>query len=325
VIAYRFATEDLGRVRFAISPLFEIAASLDVLRAPARHAMHAPWAAQAAARVGDLDLAMLDAVVPERGYRPDFVNPPPARPRAALADELERVRATPPARVATELGWAHEGRRMPPAARALIDDPGAALDRLVEVMSAYWDAAIAPFWDRILATLEADIAYRAGRLAEGGPLTAFADLHPSAAYRAGAIEVDRPYDAAVELGGRGLLLVPAVFVWPDLWAMIDPPWQPAVIYAPRGVAALWAPAEAEPEALADLLGRRRARILRALDAPASTQELSRRLEASPGGVSEHLGVLRRAGLVAGRRDGRAVRYARTPAGESLVRAASGRG
>ena len=50
MISYRFGAEDLGRVRFATSPLFEIAASLDVLRDPARHAMHAPWVATARER-----------------------------------------------------------------------------------------------------------------------------------------------------------------------------------------------------------------------------------------------------------------------------------
>ena len=70
-----------------------------------------------------------------------------------------------------------------------------------------------------------------------------------------------------------------------------------------------------------LLGRRRAQVLAALDAPASTLELSERLRASPAGVSEHLSVLRRAGLVAGRRDGRAVLYSRTDAGDGLLRAA----
>ena len=102
--------------------------------------------------------------------------------------------------------------------------------------------------------------------------------------------------------------------------MIDPPWQPAIVYAPRGIATLWEPAERAPDALADLLGRRRAMLLAAL--PATTQELARAHAASPAGVSEHLSVLRRAGLVAGRREGRTVRYARTPAGDALVRAAS---
>jgi DNA-binding transcriptional ArsR family regulator len=103
--------------------------------------------------------------------------------------------------------------------------------------------------------------------------------------------------------------------------MIDPPWQPAIVYAPRGVAALWAPERRPADALADLLGRRRAGILAGLGEPATTQELARRLAASPAGVSEHLAVLRRAGLVRGRREGRAVHYARTAAGDALVRAA----
>jgi DNA-binding transcriptional ArsR family regulator len=103
--------------------------------------------------------------------------------------------------------------------------------------------------------------------------------------------------------------------------MVDEPWQPALIYTPRGVGALWAPPDdPDPGALDALLGRRRAAILRALRAPATTQDLAARLRASPAGVSEHLGVLRRAGLVRPQRDGRRVLYARTAAGEGVMRA-----
>ena len=322
MIAYRFGPEDLGRVRFAISPLFEIAASLDVLRDPARHAMHAPWVATARERLGGLDLALLEAVVPEAGYRPDFIHPPPERPRAGFASELARVRETPPEQVARDLAWAYDGGEPPAAARVLLDDPPRGMAQLAEVMTAYWKRVIEPHWPAIRATLEADIAYRAGRLAEGGPLAAFADLHEEAAWRDGALVVDRAYESTVELAGRGLLLVPVAFAWPQLWAMIDPPWQPAVVYAPRGVATLWEPAEQAPGALADLLGRRRAAILTAL--PATTQELARAHAASAAGVSEHLAVLRRAGLVSGHRDGRAVRYARTAAGDALMHSAGDR-
>ena len=91
MIAYRFGPEDLGRVRFAISPLFEIAASLDVLRDPARHAMHAPWVATARERLAGLDLSLLEAVVPGSGpYRPDFVHP-----AAGAAAGRLRLRARP--------------------------------------------------------------------------------------------------------------------------------------------------------------------------------------------------------------------------------------
>ena len=323
MISYRFGPEDLGRVRFAISPLFEIAASLDVLREPQRHAMHAQWIARARERLAGLDLSLLEAVVPPAGhYRPDFVHPPPERPRGGFASELARVRATPPEQVARDLEWAWKGSP-PPAARALLDDHDRGMDALTALMTAYWRRAIEPHWPAIRATLEADIAYRASRLAAGGPLAAFTDLHELVSWRDGALVVDREFRATVELAGRGLLLVPVAFAWPELWAMIDPPWQPAVVYAPRGIATLWEPAERASDALGDLLGARRAAILSALSRPATTQELARRLAASPAGVSEHLGVLRRAGLVAGRREGRVVRYARTPAGDALITAGAG--
>ena len=80
-----------------------------------------------------------------------------------------------------------------------------------------------------------------------------------------------------------------------------------------------------PAALGDLLGRRRAGILVALAAEATTTELARRLAASPAGVSEHLGVLRRAGLVRARREGRTVLYSRTAAGDVLTAPSSSPG
>jgi DNA-binding transcriptional ArsR family regulator len=324
VIRYVFGPEDLGRVRFAISPMFELAASVEVLADPDAHGIHAPWAREARRRLGALDIDLLDALVSGRGYRPDFITPPPETPRSGLDDGIARVRATPADQIRKEIGWAFPGGRMPAAAQELVADPAAGLERLTAQMTAYWERAIAPWWQRIVAALEVDVAHHARGLAAGGPLAAFADVHPRVRWRAGAIEVEHTYDAEVQLGGRGLLLVPAAFVWPGLWAMLDPPWQPAIVYAPRGLGTLWEPPRRAPiGALDGLLGGRRARILAELGAPASTSDLAARLHASAAGVSEHLAVLRRAGLVSAAREGRAVLYVRTEAGDTLVRAAGG--
>ena len=100
--------------------------------------------------------------------------------------------------------------------------------------------------------------------------------------------------------------------------MLDEPWQPAILYSPRGVGGLWSDErEDDGAALDDLIGRRRADILRAL--PGATHDLAVRVGASPAGVSQHLGVLRRAGLARSSRDGRRVVYERTPAGDALLR------
>lgn len=321
MVRYRFGQDDLLRTRFAISPLMELVGAFDAVRAPERYAVHEPFARWAAPRIAGLDLTRLRAAVPlDTPWHPDFVSPPPNVPHARLDDELARVLATEPAQVAAEITRTYDGD-VPAEGRAFTDDPARAVGELVAQMRALWDAALAPWWDRILGLLEAEIAWRARRLAAVGPQAAFASLHETVGWddADGAVHVTRRGRSVdCDLGGRGLLLVPAVFSWPTVWPLVDPPWQPALVYPPAGVADLWAPGGRVDEALHELLGRGRARVLTALARPASTHELATRLSASPGGVSEHLGVLRRAGLVAGRREGRRVVYSRTAKGDTLV-------
>ena len=327
MIAYRFGPEDLGRVRFAISPLFEIAASLDVLRDPARHAMHAPWVRAARERLrGPRPVAARGRRAARAGYRPDFVHPPPERPRAGFASELARVRATPPEQVARDLGVGlRRTRRCRPPRAVLLDDPPRGLRAAHRADDRVLAAARSSrAWPAIRAALEADIAYRAGRLAAGGPLAAFADLHEEVALaRTARCGSTARTTSTVELAGRGLLLVPVAFAWPQLWAMIDPPWQPAVVYAPRGVATLWAPEERPADALADLLGRRRAAILAGLPADHARARPRATPPAPPASPSTSPSCAAPA-WSRGRREGRSVRYARTPAGDALVAAAGDR-
>jgi hypothetical protein len=283
VIVYRFGDEDLLRTRFAISPLMELVGSFEVARDPSRAGPHAPWVERVAGRVRGLDLPLLDAAVPRatRIY-PDFVTPPPEVPAAGLTGELERVRRTPPAQVAKELAAAYPDG-VPEHGRPLLDDPRRALRAHAAEMRRWWDVALAPDWDAVLGLLEAEIAWRARRLAAVGPGAAFADLSHDVRWADRAVRVTSRSSREVQLAGRGLLLVPAAFSGPTVWPMTELPWQPSIVYAPRGVATLWEPAPRDDAALDDLLGARRAAILRTLAHPASTAELARRLRASPGG------------------------------------------
>jgi len=323
MIRFHLDADDLARSRFAISPLMELQMSLTALREPERHghAIHRPWMARARSRLDGLDLTLLETLVPARGWVPDFAAPPPLVPSPDPEAEMERVRRSDPEIVRHEITciWP-EGT--PAVMRPLVDDTPRGLEQVVALMRAYWERALAPDWPAIRQTLAADIRRRAAHLAAGGIRAALTALHPDVSLSADerTIELASRVDADVPLNGRGLLLIPSAFFWPRSSAIIDPPWQPCLIYAPDGVAALWEPAELEPEqALQDLLGRGRARVLGGLDSATSTTELARRLRMSPAGVSAHLRVLARAGLAAPTREGRTVLYTRTPLGEELWR------
>lgn len=318
MLVMSFDRSDLARLRFAISPLVELHRSVRALDDPGAQALHLPWIVATRERVADLDLDLLRALAPPRVYTPDFIHPPPTTPLADLEDELVEMLATPPDDIRREICRAYR-RGVPELLRPFLDDPAAAVARLSELLRRYWRRALAPHWDRLRSLLEGDILYRARRLADSGAQGLFADMHPELSFADGELRVEKPFEVSVALQGRGLVFVPSAFAWPLLVAITEAPWQPTLIYPARGVGALWEPDQAaQPAALRALVGERRAAVLRALGVPRSTTELGHQLGVSPGSVSQHLAVLRAAGLVAGHRVGRNVLYIRTPIGDQLA-------
>jgi hypothetical protein len=318
MIEWMFAPDDLARLRFAFSPMWELVASLRVLRAPDRHSLHLPWLRAVRPRLGALDLSELYALVPVRGYIADFLTPPPLTPLPDFAAELERVREAAPEKAAEEVAWLPDHHQA--ALARFLADPAAGVRRVADTLRRYWDLAFAEFWPRAHGLLEADVLWRSRRLATGGARELFADLHPEVRWHGDRLTAARRFEHSGPVGGDGLLLVPSAFYWPDIAVMIEP-YQPMLIYPARGVGTLWetGPPPA-PGALAALLGGTRARILTALADPASTSALARRMSLTPGAVSQHLAVLADGGLVTRRRLGREVLYRRTAVGDALVSA-----
>jgi DNA-binding transcriptional ArsR family regulator len=323
MIELRLSATDLMRLRFAFSPLTELVHALRALRDPAAHALHVPFVRRAGRALAGLDVAVLDALIRPRGsYLPDFLTPAADTPLPTFDGDLATLRATPPERVREQLAWTFEAG-VPPLLRAFETRPAAALDALAATLEAVWERLLARTWPELRALLEADVVHRARTLADGGAEALFADLHPAVALRGETLRVARPHDAVVELAGRGLLLSPSVFCWPDVLVMFDEPVQPAISYPARGLALLWdAPHAAAPGALAALLGRTRATALLALELPTSTTRLAERLAISAPTAAYHLAALRDAGLARASRSGREVVYARTATGDAVVRAAT---
>ena len=322
VVRYRFGRDDLLRTRFAIAPLMDLLGAFYVLRDASRSVVHRPWREWARPRTASLDLSLLDVAAPlgGPGFWPVFVGPPPQAPRAEIGAELDRVWATPPSQVKAEIMRTYPSGLA--AARPFADDPAGALAELVGQMRAFWDVALAPWWTRMSAVLESEIASRARRLVATGPQAAFAGLNRNVRWDTDALVVSptSKAPAEVDLAGRGLLLIPAIFTWPKVWPRTDPPWDPALVYPAAGIANVWATDGQDDDALEALIGARRARILRELDRPASTLQLARRMQTSAGGISDHLKILRRAGLVTGCREGRQVIYTRTAKGDTFFNA-----
>jgi DNA-binding transcriptional ArsR family regulator len=320
VIRFRFGPQDLLSLRFAVSPVFEVVCALGLLREADPGSLHRPWQVAARERLRGVEYGMLAALINPDGYTPDFFSPPPASAASTLEADLAQVARTPVEQIERELSWRFEGQTIPAEVKPLIDSPATGVELLCNEIRALWKAALAPDWPWLVHLEKADILYRSRRLAESGAAAVFDDLHPDLVWKDSELLWDRPHEQVVELGGRGLLLVPVVLSWPRLSGLLDERWQqPAVIYPPRGVARLYSQrSTTQAGSLGRLIGQRRAVILAALGEPQTTSHLAALTGWSLGSVSDHLSVLRKSGVVSRQRDGRSVIYRRTALGDALI-------
>lgn len=324
-LVLRFGRGDAARCRFAVSPLQETMTALLVLKNPGRHGGYLTWLRDVQHIVAELDLGLLSVAAPSHRHGPDFLWPSPSSPLTTIEDDLAQVLATDTHVVAREL--AEHARRLDPRTvpadlrRALTGDPATVRDTLVAQQRLAWQTLVAPLWDRIRGLLDADITARSRQLADAGLQGLFADLHRRATWRNDELHLSGFRRGTVDLRGRGLVLVPTAFGWPNLG--IGPTDDtsaapPVLVYPMLGTARLWEPAT-QPVAIARLLGAGRASVLAETLVPSTTTSLAQRVELASATVSQHLAVLRDAGLVAAERRGREVLYRQTVLATALLR------
>ncbi|MEV0288256.1 helix-turn-helix domain-containing protein [Kribbella sp. NPDC050820] len=323
MITIRLNAEDVGRIRFALSPVWEAVTSVRALSNNPARSVHAPWMQKVCPIIDGPDLTLLKALIPPVGYIPDFITPAPPRRTTSLESGLAAIAATPHHLVTDELGRLHH-ETPHPLLPDLVAHPAKALDLITSALESYWRRAIEPDWRRMRALLQEDLAFRLDELAAGGIERLFRNLHPSIRFSVSRIEIDRPFVCDGEpMAGQGVLLVPSVFSWPAGLSVTAAPYVPTITYPPRGLGRLWEDRQDTTDSpLADLVGRTRAAIVSHLDLPMSTTHLAHQLGVSAPTLSVHLSILRSAGLVDSRRDGRAVLYHRTALGTQLLTAAT---
>ncbi|MGM0350827.1 DUF5937 family protein [Streptomyces sp. Adlamb9] len=329
-----------GRLRFGASPLAELTAMLHVLAEPGHHPRLAGWAADVWAGLRpELAERLREAEFLWRSSRADFLVP--ARPRPTLAEELDDVdriddETYVTAALITTCGSnrVHFAARSPLAdarareralglaqargalqeafAERLLADPAAVRARVRHTLEQCADAFFDVAWAGVAVQLADDLRLKNELLKRQGIGAALASISGAVtlAPDGNRIIVDKLQDSATSAHGTGVTFLPSVFGRPHLVAVHAPGWQPVVQYP------VAEPSPSEPVSLETVTLRLKAlahpvrlRLLRTLARGAhTTGELAHAWELSAPEVSRHLAVLRRAGLLTARREGRYVRY-----------------
>jgi DNA-binding MarR family transcriptional regulator len=318
MLRIRFRREDLARVWFMISPMAETILSVVAMQRPGTQLPFARWRDEQRHRLAAAPSSALLKLVP-LDWRPEVALAPIVGERPRFDEELDAVLdfSSRPVRayLATLNSPAHAARWTP----VLAEVDGAERRFLGDLLSDYHSRCIDEYWPAIRARLEADIAHRSELRAAKGTALVLARLHPEIHWCDPVLEVGVPGSSRhLDLGGRGLVLVPSAFAWPDPIALLDATGQPVLLYPARDLHALWSAPAYDHDILGTLLGPTRAAVLVATTRGESTGRLADRLDVSLASVSYHLTALRNAGLVYSTRRARSVHHDLTPLGVRVL-------
>ncbi|MFE6846304.1 helix-turn-helix domain-containing protein [Streptomyces sp. NPDC057686] len=344
MLRIHFTGVDLARVRMAGRPdaLWETILSFHRLRDRRDARLFGEWRTETRSRLNS-ETRLLGALIPSRGYFPDFLTP--VEGQYGWDVGLDALRGIRPERMRRELTLLGAGTgvgaafgmpsavsggtdaSVPRRLRDFMDGGTKHLPRLLGELRGYHRAAVEPYWTHIQAQIEAERAARGRALLDGGADELLASLPPMLRWRAPVLECDYPVDRDVRLRGRGLLLQPSFFCRKTAVTLHDPELPPVLVYpaaaqlasAPTGGESIRPLEEQRQRTLGKLVGHTRSVVLRAIGDGATTSELARRAGVSLASASQHACVMREAGLVTTLRRGNAVLHTVTPLGAALLK------
>jgi DNA-binding transcriptional ArsR family regulator len=326
VLRIRFSTDDFLRTRLATGPdpLWELTLSLPVVQAPAPWGIHQDWWTRSHRRLRTSEddaklVRQLAKLVPLRGDFPDFLTPSQAD--QGLDAGLEAVASMPDDRVRADVSRLRPGAVRPSWLRSLVQGDRDVRAWLVTTLRWYFAEFVRPAWDVVstLVTAERDRCVR--HTLTGGTELLLMRLSSGIRWNPPFLEADYPVDRTIDLGGRGITLIPSFFCAVTPVALIDPELPPVLAYPARPAPGRWtARPVPTPDlaALAAVVGHTRAGILYALTTPGTTTQLAERIGMSVASASHHAALLRNAGLLSSTRTGQTVTHALTRTGRSLL-------
>lgn len=305
----------MARVRLAVSPAYETIKWLRLTGIGARHGVFGDPGAAARFALRDPDVAMLARYLAgTSSYVPDVLSPKPLAGTAqqTWAQQLAQMRATPAETVAEQ--FAECAEPLSPQVRTAVER-GTFARRAAGALDTFWRWAMAGTWPALHDRMQADLAVRMATMATQGVGAVLGTLHPTMAWTGTSIRLHRVSEEEHFFAGTELVLAPSVLAWPKLAVQLDDPEAAVLTYPVYGLGIR--PAGGNGTALTRLLGGTRAALLRDLDVPRTTTDLSSRHNLAPATVSYHLRVLHGSGLITRQRDRRSVLYRRTEQGDAL--------
>jgi DNA-binding transcriptional ArsR family regulator len=321
----RFSTEDLGRVRFASSPVAHIMSSASPpQRDPGESSRARFRQRELFGRLSESAKPLLRFGWVDSYSFPDYLTPPPIESRNRLLDELDRLVAVPSWRVERDLEpWLSKEPQGVPAARLL--DTARDLPNLASAIHKYHQDGLSDDWPDVERLLQRDIDRRQRDLAEHGLDYVLSTLHPRLRWHNPVLTLglnSRALPTSLELGGRGLILIPSLWWQYSFNSKINPSDPLVIVYPIAGAATRQQLADnaLRSMAVARLIGRSRATVLIAISQHPSctTSALAVHCNMAISSVSEHARALREAGLIDTRRDGFAVRHEPSDLGIRLL-------
>jgi DNA-binding transcriptional ArsR family regulator len=321
-----FTDEDLERIQVSptLGPLAETTLAVGLLRRPMQpRGLFSQWRSQINGTVSTQITALTNLIPPDcRGV--DLCTLTGTAP--TIEQGVQALMAMKREHVLVEMGYVARAHKLPEAAWAVADADGPARRELAAATLAAHRALVEPYWTRIQACLHAEQVARRRTRARVGPERLLASLQGQRIrWRPPILELLMPTERDVHLNGRGLALVPSVFVgaFPGLHTNPNDESAAPMLLLPvadeqvqrRG---LWEGPRARGPALAALFGRNRAAVLSAVAEGCTTTELASQVGISLAAASQHASVLRNAGLIITRRQGSAVLHVLTPLGADLL-------
>lgn len=327
MLRIHFSAEDLARTTLSTEPdpLWEVLLSLHMLQVEDGPLPYGAWRQRMRRRLPRETVGPLAALAPPVGYSPDFLTPTLQSKEIGQSGEfgaaVDQMLSAPRQRVRQDLSRLSARRTAATWVRQLAEARPETLHRLGHSVRVYHRAALAPYWPSLRAAVQTDHRARMQDLTSGGVAAMLAGIHPEARWHNQVLEIASFPDDDMHLDGRGLRLQPSYFCWNSPTKLMDSSLPPVLVFPIRRGSGLLhsdRTGGTTQDHLAALLGRTRATVLALTVNGCSTTQLVGACKITLATASHQTAVLRDAGLIVSRRQGKSVIHRATGLGHALL-------